>query len=58
MLSTNPITQAVHASRARRLARGLKRYELFAHPEDWAAIKAYAKELQRLREAGPARDAG
>lgn len=37
---------------ALRLARdvlGLKRRELYAHPEDWPAIKALAEKLQRKR---------
>jgi hypothetical protein len=35
-----------------RLARdalGLKRLELYAHPDDWPAIKSLAEKLQRRR---------
>jgi len=39
--------------RARRAAEGLARLELFAHPDDHAAIKAYAARLQK-RRAKPA----
>jgi len=35
--------------RERRDALGLKRSELYAHPEDWPAIKALAERLQRKR---------
>jgi hypothetical protein len=35
--------------RADRDALGLKRLELYAHPEDWPAIKALAEKLQRKR---------
>jgi hypothetical protein len=35
--------------RAARDALGLKRMELYAHPEDWPAIKALAEKLQRRR---------
>ena len=35
--------------RANRAAEGLKRLELYAHPDDWPAIKALAAKLQRRR---------
>lgn len=35
--------------RADRDALGLKRLELYAHPEDWPAIKELAEKLQRRR---------
>ena len=35
--------------RADRDALGLKRLELYAHPDDWPAIKALAEKLQRRR---------
>ena len=41
--------QRVAALRAARDALGLKRLELYAHPEDWPAIKALAEKLQRKR---------
>jgi predicted component of type VI protein secretion system len=41
--------ERVAALRAARHALGLKRLELYAHPEDWPAIKALAERLQRKR---------
>jgi hypothetical protein len=35
--------------RSARNSLGLKRLELYAHPEDWPAIKALAEKLQRKR---------
>ena len=35
--------------RADRDALGLRRLELYAHPEDWSAIKAHAEKLQQKR---------
>ena len=42
-------SERVQAMRAARDALGLKRMELYAHPEDWPAIKALAEKLQRRR---------
>jgi hypothetical protein len=42
-------TERVHALRAKREALGLTRLDLYAHPEDHAAIKTYAAKLQRKR---------
>lgn len=42
-------SERVQAMRAARDALGLKRLELYAHPEDWPAIKALAEKLQRKR---------
>ena len=39
----------VAAMRAARYALGMKRLELYAHPDDWPAIKALAEKLQRKR---------
>ena len=36
--------------RAIRDALGLKRLELYAHPDDWPAIKALAEKLHRKRQ--------
>jgi hypothetical protein len=44
-----PVAARVAALRARRAAEGLARLELFAHPDDHAAIKAYAARLQKRR---------
>lgn len=41
--------ERVAALRAARDALGLKRLELYAHPDDWPAIKALAEKLQRRR---------
>ena len=41
--------ERVAALRVARDALGLKRLELYAHPEDWIAIKALAEKLQRRR---------
>ena len=42
-------TERVQALRAERAALGLKRLELYAHPDDWPGIKALAEKLQRRR---------
>jgi hypothetical protein len=42
-------SERVQAMRAARAALGLKRLELYAHPEDWPAIQALAKKLARKR---------
>mgnify|MGYP003385332002 CR=1 FL=1 len=41
--------QRVQAMRAARDALGLRRLELYAHPDDWTAIKALAEKLQKKR---------
>ena len=38
-------SERVKVMRASRAAIGLKRFELYAHPDDWAAIKAQADKL-------------
>lgn len=43
--------ERVAALRASRKALGLRRLELYAHPDDWPAIKALADKLQRKRVA-------
>lgn len=47
-------SERVAKLRADRDALGLKRLELYAHPDDWPAIKAQAEKLQkrRVRAAG------
>ena len=42
-------SERVQAMRAARDALGLKRLELYAHPEDWPAIKALAEKLVAKR---------
>jgi len=44
------VTERVAALRERAAALGLKRLELYAHPEDWVAIKALADKLKKRRE--------
>jgi len=41
--------ERVDKLRKERAELGLKRLELYAHPEDWPAIKAVAERLQRKR---------
>ena len=41
--------ERVAALRAVRDALGLKRLELYAHHDDWPAIKARAEKLQKRR---------
>jgi hypothetical protein len=50
-------SERVAKLRADRDALGLKRLELYAHPDDWPAIKALAEKLQkrRARAAGKQR---
>ena len=42
-------SERVGALRAAREAQGLRRLELYAHPEDWPTIKAQAEKLKRKR---------
>ena len=42
-------SERVAKLRADRDAMGLKRLELYAHPDDWPAIKALAEKLHRRR---------
>ena len=41
--------ERVAAMRAARETLGLRRLELYAHTEDWPAIKALAERLQKRR---------
>jgi hypothetical protein len=43
-------TERVMEVRARRRALGLRRLEVYAHPEDHEPIKVLAAKLQRKRE--------
>ena len=49
MSAAKTTAERVQAMRAARDALGLKRLELYAHPEDWPAIQALAKKLARKR---------
>lgn len=50
-------SERVAALRAARDALGLRRLELYAHPDDWAQIKALAEKLQRKRAKAQERKA-
>lgn len=52
------VKDRVAQMRAARDALGLKRLELYAHPDDWPAIKALAEKLQRRRAKLAAKRAG
>lgn len=41
---------ALAALRERRAELGLKRFELYVHPDDWDAVKRHAAALQKRRE--------
>ena len=49
MNTAKTTSERVAKLRADRDALGLKRLELYAHPDDWPAIKALAEKLQRKR---------
>ena len=49
MNAAKTTSERVQAMRAARDALGLKRLEIYAHPEDWPAIKALAEKLQHRR---------
>jgi hypothetical protein len=49
MIAAKTTSERVQAMRAARDALGLRRLELYAHPDDWPAIKALADKLQRKR---------
>lgn len=49
MSAAKTASERVAKLRADRDALSLKRLELYAHPDDWPAIKALAAKLQRKR---------
>jgi hypothetical protein len=49
-------TERVAEVRARRRALGLRRLEVYAHPEDHEPIKVLAAKLQRKRERTKAKE--
>jgi hypothetical protein len=57
-LAPKTTNERVAAMRAARDAAGLKRLELYAHPDDWPAIKALAEKLQARRQRRDKREAG
>ncbi len=48
MNAAKTASERVAKLRADRDALGLKRLELYAHPEDWPAIKALAEEVRNV----------
>lgn len=50
-MTAKTATARVIALRERRAALGLTRLELYAHPNDHAAIKAHAEKLAKKRAA-------
>lgn len=50
--------ERVDKLRKEREALGLKRLEVYAHPDDWPSIKALAAKLQRKRERDAKRAKG
>jgi hypothetical protein len=48
-MTAKTTSERVAKLRADRDALGLKRLELYAHPDDWPAIKALAEKLQKRR---------
>lgn len=49
MIPAMTATERVQKMRDAAAALGLNRRELYAHPEDWPAIKALANRLARRR---------
>lgn len=49
MSPSKTTAERVAAMRERAAAAGLRRLELYAHPDDWPAIKALAEKLHRRR---------
>ena len=48
-MTAKTTTERVKKLRQARTEQGLKRIELWAHPDDWEAIKKCAEKLQRKR---------
>jgi len=44
-------TDRVRILRAARAAQGLRRLELYVHPEDWPEIKRKAEQVAKRRKA-------
>ena len=49
MSTAKTVTERVQKLRDEATALGLKRRELYAHPEDWPDIKELAEKLARRR---------
>jgi hypothetical protein len=50
MTPSKSVSERVALLRERAAALGLKRLEMYVHPEDWVEIKALAARLQKRRE--------
>lgn len=53
MNAAKTTSERVAKMRADRDALGLKRLELYAHPEDWPPIKNLAAKLTKKRQRKP-----
>lgn len=51
-MTTKPAANRMASLRQRRAAEGLKRLDLYAHPDDHAAIKAAAEKIAAKRARG------
>ncbi len=51
-MTTKPATNRMAALRQRRSDEGLKRMEIWAHPDDHAAIKSAAAKITAKRAKG------
>ena len=49
-MTSKSVSERVAVLRERAAALGLRRLEIYAHPEDWVAIKALAARLLKRRE--------
>lgn len=58
MKAARTTAERVAKLRAFRDALGVNRLELYAHPDDWPAIKSLAEKLQRRRAKLAAPQAG
>jgi hypothetical protein len=50
MAAPKTTAERVQALRTRREALGLRRFEVYVHPDDYDAVKALADRLQVKRE--------
>ena len=50
-VTAKTVNERVETLRAAREAQGMKRCELYAHPDDWLKIKAFSESLKRKRGA-------
>lgn len=55
VLARKTVSERVQAMRTARGAQGLRRLELYAHPDDWPAIQQLAIKLQLRRAKAAAK---